>query len=123
MRQKVCVPYRLLLAIFTFAIALPLPASAGAPGGHPDSVEGWLQAEVIDAIDHYSTRRDSEFARVVKVFLWDNRMYINSSGIGESHMVDAVICVLSKKYGYSGFRDYTGNNVFLAWCDDIFRQS
>jgi hypothetical protein len=109
----------LSVAIFAIVTCLPLPASPGAPEGHPLSIERGLHSELTFAMDRYAQGSASLFEKEVKAFVWDHRQHIDIRGISDSRLIDAAVCILKEGYSYPGFEGYAGRSSFMEWCSSI----
>jgi len=110
------------------AAGLCLVASAvraGAPAGHPLSVEQNLRQTLYNTLEREgyigSFPAGVELQRGISAYLWDNRQWLVKTDFSNARQVDVLVCVLVKK-GYGGFQDYAANQSFMTWCGDRVRR-
>ena len=98
---------------------------AGAPSGHPRSVDrevGWRLEKAFSMEGYYYREfRDSKTTgRCISAYLWDNRRMLVTTDIPKHREVDLVICIMKRK-GVDNFDRYFRSEIFSEWCDRNLR--
>jgi hypothetical protein len=95
---------------------------AGAPEGHPQSLEQDLQQTLYTTLEREgyigTFYAGVELQRGISAYLWDNRVWLVNTDFNNARQVDVLVCLLVKK-GYGGFQEYAENQSFMNWCGDM----
>jgi len=110
-----------LIATLLFLFAQS--AFAGAPEGHPLSIEPELQGKLMGTLEREGYigsfyAAGIELQRGISAYLWDNRSRLKTVDFHNARDVDALVCLLMKK-GYKGYDDYADNEEFMTWCNTL----
>ena len=113
-----------LLLAAGFCLVVPV-VWAGAPEGHPLSIEQGLRQTLYTTLERegYIGKfyAGVELQRAISAYLWDNRVWLTHTDFNNARQVDVLVCMLVKK-GYGGFEEYAGNQSFMQWCDDMVKK-
>ena len=116
--QKTCLVPVLLAAL----LLLTQNAFAGAPEGHPESLDSnvryILQQRLDDKGYMGDFRSGEDLARGISAYLWDNRHWLTSTDFHNARQVDVLICLMKKK-GYPEFNEYAAE--IKDWCNQTVK--
>jgi len=108
----------LLLAL----LLLTQNAFAGAPEGHPESLDSKLRHILEQRLDDRGYMGDfrdgNSLARAISAYLWDNRRWLENMGFSKARQADVMVCLMMKQ-GYSEFDEYGAE--IKEWCNRIIK--
>ena len=114
--QKIYWVPALLLAL----LLLTQNAFAGAPEGHPESLDSNLRHIVEQRLDDRGYMGDFRYgnslARGISAYLWDNRQWLANMDFSDARQADVMVCLMTKQ-GYSEFDEYA--DAIKDWCNQI----
>jgi|LGVF01.2.fsa_nt_gb hypothetical protein len=118
--QKTCLVPALLAALLL--LMLTQNAFAGAPEGHPESLDSSLRYILQQRLDGEGYMGDfrygQDLARGISAYLWDNRQWLTSTDFHNARQVDVLVCLMIKK-GYSEFDEYAAD--IKDWCNQTIK--
>ncbi|ODS30243.1 MAG: hypothetical protein SCARUB_04641 [Candidatus Scalindua rubra] len=102
--------------IFAAIVLISYTTNAGAPVGHPESIETDLKKEIKKALKKEGYK-SKNFMHNISAYLWDNRNMLKTTNVPKHKEVDLVICIMTRK-GNTGFESYTSSEIYMDWCED-----
>jgi hypothetical protein len=96
-------------------------AVAGAPAGHPDSIDSKLRQPLMQGLDR-ERYLDSEytFQRAVSAYLWDNRHLLTITDFPKDRQIDVLVCLLHDK-GNLGLKEFVESASMKKLCKDMLK--
>jgi len=98
---------------------------AGAPEGHPLSIEQKLRQTLTHTLEREgyigTFYAGIGLQRGISAYLWDNRSWLVRTDFSNARQVDVLVCLLTKK-GYDGFQSYIADQSFEHWCETMVKQ-
>lgn len=94
-------------------------AFAGAPEGHPDSIDPMLVTDLRTALSRegYLYR---DFKILISMYLRDNRDRFIEGTVPDGQQIDAIVCLLVGK-GYRDLERFASSDSFRNWCNHYIR--
>lgn len=96
-------------------------AVAGAPAGHPDSIDSKLRQPLMQGLDR-ERYLDSEytFQRAVSAYLWDNRDRLTTTDCPKDRQIDVLVCLLHDK-GNPGLKEFVESASMQKLCKEMLK--
>jgi hypothetical protein len=105
-----------LVGVALFAV---LTTFAGAPEGHPSSLDPEVKQALQQALGREGYRCQ-QFERNASAYLWDNRHRLATTSFPIDQQINVLVCVLSRK-GYSGLEAIASSGSFGSWCEHMLQ--